>query len=236
VVRRRVAKEIGTALGIIVILAVVILVNGYMRRGSLSEQMEQVRRQAEASQQDLGVSIFSWDLLRKTTGTRRAGPTFDKQLAEHNDKPVSLVGFMVNMYELRAMKEFLLLPLPIECYFCQAPPMRDVVLVQMAEDRTADLMREPVLIEGDLKLNEGPGTKFFYVIKNAEVGAGKRGGKLHRKTITQEHVMHAVGAKQAEEEQKQKLLEGQEPPMAAPESPAPAPGTAPPAPPPRAAP
>jgi hypothetical protein len=48
--------------------------------------------------------------------------------------------------------------------------MRDVVLVQMEKDKTVDIVTEPVVVSGTLALNEGPGTKFFYVVKDANRG------------------------------------------------------------------
>jgi len=213
-VRRRVVRDIGTFLGVIVILGVVVFVNGQMQRGTLKDRMEKVRQAAEAKQRGSGVELLSWDILRKTTGSRKTGPTFDKRLMEKRDEKVSIIGFMVPLYDFRNIKEFILLPVPIECYFCQAPPMRDVMLVQMAENTSVDLVKEPIIVSGDLTLNEGPGTKFFYVIKDATRGAAEKGGKLTRKKITTEHVQHAIGAKQSEEAQQEPLLEGQEPPKA----------------------
>ena len=212
--RRRVVRDIGTLLGVVVVLVAVVLINDYMRRGSLSDQMDVIRKKAENDQKAMGVDLLHWALLRETKGTRRSGPTFDPRLVEFKDSAVDLVGFMVPMYEFRNVKEFLLLPLPIECYFCQAPPMRDVVLVQMAKDTAVDIVKEPVLINGTLTLNEGPGTKFFYVVKDAGRGPAEKGGKLHTKRFSQDHIMHSTGAKQLEEQQKEPLLEGQEPPKA----------------------
>lgn len=225
--RKRVVRDIGTFFGVVVILAAVVFVNTEMRRGSLKDQMEKVRRTAEARQRGSGADLLSWDVLRATTGTRRTGPAFDKRLEEKRGETVSLIGFMVPLYDFRDIKEFILLPVPIECYFCQAPPMRDVMLVQMAEGQATELMKEPVLVSGELTLNEGEGTKFFYVIKGATRGAAEKGGKLTKKKITQEHVMHAIGAKQNEEAQQEPLMQGQEPPKPAPDAaPAPAPPAA----------
>ncbi|MCX5759524.1 MAG: DUF3299 domain-containing protein, partial [Candidatus Hydrogenedentes bacterium] len=188
--RRRVVRDIGTFIGVIVILGVVVFINGQMQRGTLKDQMEKVRRAAETKQRGSGVDLLSWDTLRKTTGTRRTGPSFDKALVDKRGGSVSLIGFMVPLYDFRDIKEFILLPVPIECYFCQAPPMRDVMLVQMAAGKATDLAKEPVIISGELTLNEGPGTKFFYVIKDATRGAAEKCGKLTKKKITSEHTQH----------------------------------------------
>ena len=220
--RRRVVRDLGTIVGIVVILAAVVLVNGYTRRSTLGAEKEEIRRKVETEQMNMGVDLLSWSLLRETKGMSWSGPTFASDLLAKKDTRVNLIGFMVPQYEFRQMTEFILLPKPIECYFCQAPPMREVVLVQMAKDAKVDLAKEPVLITGDLTLNEGKGTKFFYVVKNATRAAAEKGGKLTPQRPSADHMMHGAAAKQAEEAAKETLSPGQEPPKA--------PGTATPAP------
>lgn len=212
--RKRTVRELGTVVIVIAILAGVALVNGAMRRGSLADQMDKVRRASEENQKKSGISLLSWELLRKTKGNTRSGPTFAPELLASRDKAVSVVGFMVPAYVFRNMTEFLLLPLPIQCYFCEAPPMRDVVLVQMDEGKGVDLVNEPVLINGALTLNEGPGTKFFYVIKNAERGVAERGGRLTPKNVSPEQIQHGVQMREQQEGKtvEENLLPAQEPP------------------------
>lgn len=212
--RRRVVREIGTAFGVVVILALVVFFNSQLRRGTLKDQMEKVRQNAEEKQAVAGVELLNWDVLRKTTGSRKSGPKFSDKLLEFKDQRTSLIGFMVPLYEFRQMKEFMVLPVPIECYFCQAPPMRDVMLVQMAADKTADLINEPVLINGQLTLNEGPGTKFFYVMKDVELGPAEKGQKFTRKTVRPEAISHASQQQGAEAGNVEELLPPQAPPTA----------------------
>lgn len=211
--RRRAVRELGTIVGVVTILAAIALANGYMRRGTLKDQMEKVRKAAEGKRQSQGLELLSWDLLRETTGSRRSGPSFDTALAAKRDTVVNLIGFMVPMYNFRGMTEFLVLPVPIECYFCEEPPMRDIMLVQMAEGDQVDLVKEPVLISGTLTLNEGAGTKFFYVIKDAKRGPAEEGGKFTRQPVRQEAIGHATQMQEAEADKKDELLEGYEPPQ-----------------------
>ena len=213
--RRRAMREMGTILGIVVILAVIVLANSQLRRGSLKTQMERVRRNAEAKREEGGVPILSWDILRETTGSRKKGPTFDERLVEQRDSTVNLIGFMVPEYEFRQMQEFMLLPVPIECYFCESPPMRDVMLIQMAEGSVVDLVNEPVLIHGELTLNEGPGTKFFYVIKNADRGPAEEGAKFTRRSTSEEAMGHAAQMKEKLDGVTDNLEQGFEPPPTA---------------------
>ncbi len=196
--RTRTKRELAVFAGIAVLLAVIVLANSAFQRGNLAERMDRYRRQVEASRKTEGLELLQWPLLRKTTGNMRRGPTFDERLIAMDNARVDIVGFMVPINQFRNMTEFLLLPVPIECYFCQAPPMRDVVVVQMAEGETTNLFREPVLVNGLLTLNHGPGTKFFYVISDARMGPGKKGGTLTQKDVAPQHMLH--GQEQPEEE------------------------------------
>jgi hypothetical protein len=188
-VRVRTKRELLVGLGVIAILASIALANSAYQRGDLSVRMDKYRRQIESGRQKEGLDLLSWDLLRKTTGTVAKGPTFAKDLLGKDKQPVDIVGFMVPLEQFRNMTEFLLLPLPIECYFCQMPPMRDVMVVEMAEGKNTNVVKEPVLINGELTLNQGPGTRFFYSIKNAKMGPGKRDAKLTPKSISQQHMI-----------------------------------------------
>lgn len=207
--RTRTKRELAVFVGIAVLLAVVVLANSAFQRGDLADRMDKYRKQIEASRKSEGLELLQWPLLRKTTGNMRRGPTFDERLIAMDKTRVDLVGFMVPIDQFRNMTEFILLPVPIECYFCQAPPMRDVVVVQMAAGETTNLFREPVLVNGVLTLNHGPGTKFFYVVNDAKMGPGKKGGTLTQKDVAPQHMMH--GQEQPEEE----LLAPMEPPKPA---------------------
>ncbi len=201
--RRRVVKEVLTIAGIAAVLGGLVFANSELRRGSLAERMDAMRSHVEAAREAQGLELLRWDVVRETRGGRSAGPTFSQGLLEHRDTRVDIVGFMAPIYEFRDVTEFLLLPLPIECYFCQEPPMRDVVLVRMREGERATLVNEPVLVNGELILNEGPGTDFFYIIDDAMWGPGEEGVRLTRQDVDPQHRLHEQ-LEQFEEE----LLEG----------------------------
>ncbi len=165
--------------------------NSHMRRTGLKDKMIEWRMSAEAKHTGMGIPLLEWDLLLKTKGGRRTGPTFDSKLASRKGERVGIIGFMAPIYQYRGMTEFLLLPMPIECYFCEAPPMREVILVQVMEGASFDLYREPVYVNGELELYEGPGTKFFYALKDADLGAGDLGTELTPKSVPMEHRRHA---------------------------------------------
>lgn len=208
--RRRVKRDLTVLFGILVVLVVVAFANSQFERSNLANRMEQYRQRVESDRESGGLDLLSWNLLRKTTGSMREGPTFHEALLEMDGQHVDIVGFMVPLDEFRNVREFLLLPLPIVCYFCEEPPMRDVMVVQMAEGHATEIYQEPVLINGDLTLNQEPNTKFFYVISNAKMGPGKKGGSLTRKNIPQQHMMHGSQTPESE------LLPPTEPPVEAP--------------------
>jgi hypothetical protein len=204
-------RELVTILGVAVILVGVVFANTELRRGNLRDRYISYRKSIETERRQGGLELVKWDLLQETRGTLKTGPTFSDALLKHRDEHVNLVGFMIPLDEYREAKEFLLLPMPIECYFCEAPPLREVVLVQMAEGTTTDIFDEPVLINGSLTLNEGPGTKFFYVFREASLGPGKEDDQLHRKEIDIQHRAHQA----AEDMNKEPLLEGKDEPAEA---------------------
>mgnify|MGYP003777417621 CR=1 FL=1 len=206
--RRRVVREVGTVAGVAVLLLGLAFTNGALRRGSLAERMIAWRERLEQEQlqKNKDLELLRWPLLQETTGGYRSGPTFADDLKPLNGTHVNLMGFQVPVEQFRDMTEFLLLPMPIECYFCQRPPMKDVVLVQMAEGEVAPLVKEPVIINGILNLHEGPKTSFFYTITEAKWGPATE--KVTRRKVDIQHQME--GKQQPEEP----LLEGTAVPQA----------------------
>lgn len=204
----RAKRDLTIFVGVVFIISVVALMNNFFERSSLAERSEKWRQMVEKERKNKGIDIISWKLLQKTKGNMRTGPTFDEALLPYDKQKIHIVGFMVPLNEFRNMKEFLLLPLPIECYFCQAPPMRDVVIVQMADNEKANLYKEPVLINGTLNLQKGKGVKFFYIISDAHIGPAKEGGSLTIKSVQPQHMIHTQPAPQ------EQLLEGVEAPTA----------------------
>ena len=203
--RKRAVRDLVTIAGVVVVLVGVAFANSEFRRGGAAERFINMRRAIEAQRREGGLDLVPWELLQQTRGTMRTGPTFAERLLPYNDTDVNVVGFMVPLDEFRQMREFLLLPMPLECYFCEAPPMRDVMLIQMAEGKNTDLFHEPVLVNGRLELPEGPNTKFFYVLHEASLGPGKEGDRLRRRDVPLQHRAHQAAERMNEEP----LLEGQ---------------------------
>lgn len=213
--RTRVVRDLGTIAGIIVILAGVVGLNIYYRLDSLKTKYDRIRRGVEAKRASTGMKLLDWELLRKTKGSLTSGPRFDPELVEwaKQGRSSNLMGFMTPIDQFKDATHFMLLPLPIECYFCQMPPVRDVMLVRMANGEVVQMAEEPVLVSGALSLHEGPKQKFFYSMADSNLEAGESGQKLSIKTYTEEH--RQQGYKEGA-----KLLEGADghQPQAAPEA------------------
>lgn len=190
--RRRAVRDLGTALGVVAVLGGVVIFNTQIGRVGLAQRYEEYREQLEGQRSDEGTEILRWDVLKKTKGGKGIAPSFVEELRSLEGAVVNLIGFMVPLYQTAEMTEFMILPLPIQCYFCENPPVREVMLVAMAEGEQADYVEEPVLISGTLKLNDKKGAKFFYSLEEANWGAADKGGALHRKQMSMQHRMHAL--------------------------------------------
>jgi len=187
--RQRVKRDLGAIAGVIVILAIIVLFNANVQRGALAERKNQERMHWEDERQREGMDILKWHHMRATEGSLRSGPTYSEELLARRDQQVNVIGFMVPENEFREMKEFMLLPLPIECYFCGRPPVKDVMVVRMEEGTTTMLFEQAVLINGVLRLHEGPNQKAFYTIEHAALEAAEKGARLQRRYIPPEHML-----------------------------------------------
>lgn len=185
--RRRAKRDLAILAGIVIVIGVAFFANYMLNLGKNVTFFTKMREEAEKQRLARGYELLSWKTVTATEWTRGGGPTFTDELKARNDQPVDIVGFMVPIDRYRDMTDFLLLPLPIECYFCEMPPREHVVLVQMAEGKKTNRFKEPVLINGRLKLQEGGKAKFFYIIENADLASAKEGGKLTEERINLEH-------------------------------------------------
>lgn len=186
--RPRAKRDLSILFVVVVVLGAGAFVNYNMRRGDLAEKMVKWRQEVEEEREGRGLELLDWSLVQKTKGTYWSGPTFHDELLPKNGQRIDIVGFMVPLEEFRQVTTFLLLPMPLECYFCQRPPMRDIVLVTLDEsERKVDIYNEPVVINGDLRLNEGPKQKYFYTLEHAKMGPGEIDGTLTKRHIPEEH-------------------------------------------------
>ncbi len=100
-----------------------------------------------------------------------------------------MIGFMVPMETFIDVEEFMMLPIPIECYFCAMPPSKDVLYVKLQEGETQQIFSEPVLVLGTFKVHQGPDQKYFYSLEDATIAAAEDGGELTRRRMQLQHML-----------------------------------------------
>lgn len=186
--RRRSIEMITMVVGVVSVLAGGLFVNYFFTKFSLTNRMNDWRTAIEEERREAGFDPMDWGLLKKTKGTMRGGATYAEELKDWDGEVVNIIGFMVALDQFRNVTEFMLLPLPIECYFCQRPPAREVLFVRMAAGEATNLFQEPVLLTGRFVLNPGEGVKYFYRLDDTYLGAGKKGGELTQKIVGPEHM------------------------------------------------
>lgn len=222
--RRRTMRDLGTLAGVIVIILAIVLVNTFTRLDSLKEQARKMRMAVEQKWRNEGYEVLEWDLLKETTGKFFTGPTFPEGLADLDGRAVNLVGFMTPIDQFTNVDNFMLLPVPITCYFCSSPPMRHIVEVKLNEP-TAELVNEPVIIGGQLVLHEQQGSTFFYTIQNAlfDEPIDTKTAEFTEQQVDATHKEHMMAGWGRDEEgqavpksrMEEELEPGQEPPASA---------------------
>ena len=188
--RRRAKRDLLTLVGVVVVLSAIIGVNVYMRKEGLRGQYEAMRAAFEQKHREKGDELIDWKELHEVKGTRRSGATFPDSLKEKDGHLVNLCGFMSPIDQFKNVTEFMLLPVPMTCYFCDAPPMRDIVHIKL--NKPADMVNEPVLIGGRLELHPKEKELFFYTIKDAKWNEAVKDEELSKKTLDQAHKTHLV--------------------------------------------
>ena len=135
------------------------------------------------------MNLLPWNLVRKTKGSLHRGGTFAEQLFDYDEQPTHMIGFMVPLETFINVTEFMMLPIPIECYFCAMPPSRDVLYVKLQEGETAQIFSEPVLVLGTFKVHKGPEQKYFYSLEDATIEAAEDDGELTRRRMKIQHML-----------------------------------------------
>ncbi len=188
--RKRSKRDLLTLLGLVIIVAGIIGVNGYMRRAGMREYFDKMRAELEAKHREEGVSLIYWDLMQQVVGRRKTGATFPEELKKLDGRLVNIVDFMAANDQFREVQEFMLMPIPLTCYFCDAPPMRDIIEVKL--EKPANMINEPVLIGGRLRLHEGEKPLFFYTIEEAKWNEAVSEEETTEKLIDQQHRLHLI--------------------------------------------
>ena len=187
--KRRTRRDITILMSVIALVGGLAFANTQFRRGNLAEQYERLREGLEAGRLGEGYNIIPWKTVRTTTGSLRKGGSYSDDLRAYDGEPVHIIGFMVPQETFIDVSDFMLLPIPIECYFCSMPPSRDVLYVQLQEGETAQIYTEPVLILGTFTLNEGPEQSYFYSLDDATIESAEDGGELTRRRMKLQHML-----------------------------------------------
>ncbi len=187
--KRRTRRDLSVFVGAIAVIGGIAFVNSQLTRGNLAKQFEEKRAELEAEVSETSANLIKWTEMRETKGTLRKGGHFVDELLAMDGDRVHIIGFQVAMEQFRDISEFVLLPIPLECYFCSMPPARDVLLVTMAEGETTSIYKEPVLLEGTLTVNQGPDQKFFYTLKDTYLKSALDGGELTKKRLQLQHML-----------------------------------------------
>ena len=171
--RRRAKRDLLTLTGVVLVLTAIFTVNLYMRKEGLRGKFEARRAAFEQKHREQGVQLIDWKELHEVKGTRRSGATFPDSLKEKDGHLVNLCGFMSPIDQFKNVTEFMLLPVPMTCYFCDSPPMRDIVHVKLS--KPADMVNEPVLIGRPPRTApQGEGTLFLHH-QGRQVERGRQG-------------------------------------------------------------
>ncbi len=180
-----------TLLGIALILISIVAINAYMRLDSLREKYEALRMAKEQEIEGQGFKVIKWDMFRDIKGKRK--PAFPESLSSIDGDPVNLCGFMSPINQFSDVSEFMLLPVPITCYFCDSPPMRDIVQVKLA--KRGRMVEEPIVVGGLLKLSKEEKPKFFttidYALWNEAIDTEKLKA-LTDKATSEDHKKHLI--------------------------------------------
>lgn len=187
--KKRTKRDLSIFFGAISLILSVVFVNSQMGRAGNRAQFEELLLTLQQQRIDKGDLILEWKHMRETKGKPRTGGTFSEDLLAYDGKEINIVGFQTPEAEFRDVKEFLMLPIPLECYFCSMPPPKDVMLIRLREGETTRIFIEPVIVGGILKVNQGPDQKFFYELTEARMGGSLDGGPLTKKRLELQHML-----------------------------------------------
>jgi hypothetical protein len=96
-------------------------------------------------------------------------PTFVQHVRELDGKRVSLTGYLQPVGDGVEAGSFLLIENPVGCWFCEAPGLTGVVLLELPAGKTVSLTKDHVKVTGRLVLNKTDPESFLYTIRDAAI-------------------------------------------------------------------
>jgi len=204
--RKRAKRDLLTLAGVIVILGAIVSVNTYLRLEGLKEMAGKMRMALEEKIRSQGFEVINWEVMRDTTGSYRRGATFSEDMTALDERLVNICGFMAPIDEFRNVTNFMLLPTPISCYFCDSPPMRDVIEVDLI--KPGEMVEEPIVVGGRMKLHDGKKPLFFYTIGEGRWNEAIDTEEMEDKETSADHQIHLhMGFEQRRNEGNEKELD-----------------------------
>jgi len=187
--KKRTKRDLTLFFGVLVIIGSITLLTGQMSRQDLIVKYNTMRTELEQQELLKSDMLLEWTHMRKTKGKPKSGGKYAEEVLARDGDYINIIGFMVPQEQWVDVTEFLLLPLPLECYFCNMPPAHDVLLVKMAEgQKIGRMVNEPVIMNGKFTVNQGPDQKFFYTLSEATHGSIE-GVTETKKDIPVEHMV-----------------------------------------------
>lgn len=99
-----------------------------------------------------GDDVIDFNDLRATRLGRRPPPIFNDDLKSRDTQRVRISGFMVPYDSLTDMRSFMLLPVPMGCFFCTPPSPKEVVMVKLDSKQVVPFVDEAIEVSGRLEL------------------------------------------------------------------------------------
>jgi hypothetical protein len=118
-----------------------------------------------------GITPLPWAVLAETTVSHAYKPTFARYLRDLEGKQVSLAGYVQPLgEEQQELNTFLLIEYPVGCWYCEMPEISSIVQVELPAGKHIAYSRRLIKVTGELKLNGSDPERFFYTLRDAQVG------------------------------------------------------------------
>jgi hypothetical protein len=113
--------------------------------------------------------LLDWDVLAATSAGGKFPPKYPANLEPADGQEVVLNGYMCPLDEAGEMNTFLLLEIPVGCFYCLAPAPTSLVLVELAGGRREPLHYDLMKVVGRWRLNRDNPEDFLYSIHDARI-------------------------------------------------------------------
>jgi hypothetical protein len=116
-----------------------------------------------------GPTPLPWPLLQAAVIHPHTGIEFPKYLLRLEGQLVDVQGFLHPLAQHPHAQEFLLVPYPIGCWFCETPEPTSMIYVKLAAGRQVENTRSLMLVTGRLQLNRDNPETFLFTLEQAVV-------------------------------------------------------------------